>query len=267
MPRFGVSIPSMAWNKRTIQREPEAVTKKWIDFHSHTLPGIDDGSYSAAESLRMLRQEAEQNVGIVIATPHFYATKDQPEAFLRRRDEAEEKLRRAWEFGLPRVAMGAEVAYFTGMRTCEELNSLCIRGTRLLLVEMPFCTWSESMVEEIICLQEQLGFQVLLAHVERYLNFRNTKAMKELYEVGVRFQVNAGSFLNRKTRSKVMKLLDQGKLHVLGSDCHNLTTRPPNLALAIQCIEKEYGADTTEWLRRNAECLLGGATVKRGRSE
>lgn len=45
-----------------------------MDFHSHILPGIDDGSASLEESIAMLRMEAEQGITHVIATPHFYAS-------------------------------------------------------------------------------------------------------------------------------------------------------------------------------------------------
>ena len=63
------------------------------DFHSHVLPGIDDGSKSLKESIAMLRMEAEQGIRRVVATPHFYARHDQPERFLARRARSEELLR------------------------------------------------------------------------------------------------------------------------------------------------------------------------------
>lgn len=224
--------------------------EKWIDFHTHILPGIDDGSSSVEESLRMFRREVKQGVRIVIATPHFYANQDRPELFLRRRDRAENELRQIWGPELPRVGLGAEVEYFTGMKTCAELKELCIRGTNLLLVEMPFCRWSEGMVQEILFLQSQMGFQIILAHVERYLRFRNSAAMDRLRAAGVCFQVNAGAFLHWETRSKALRLLKQGKLQALGSDCHNMTTRPPNFESAIQYIERECGIGTVRQLQK-----------------
>lgn len=240
--------------------------EKWIDFHSHALPAMDDGSSSIGESLKMFRREVKQGVGIVIATPHFYANQDRPEIFLRRRDRAERAMRQLWGPDLPRVGLGAEVAYFTGMRTCTELSELCVRGTNLLLVEMPFCHWTEEMIREIIFLQNQRGFRILLAHVERYLSFRNAGALKQLRAAGVSCQANAGSFLHWQTRGKMLRLLKQGELHALGSDCHNLTTRPPNFGSAIQYIEKECSADTVRRFRENSEVLLFGAAVKQRRS-
>ena len=59
-----------------------------IDFHSHILPKMDDGSHSTDESLKMLRMEAEAGIKTVAVTPHFYAELDTPETFLKRRSEA-----------------------------------------------------------------------------------------------------------------------------------------------------------------------------------
>ena len=44
-----------------------------IDFHSHILPGIDDGSRNVETSIGMLRMCKEHGVDTMIATPHFYA--------------------------------------------------------------------------------------------------------------------------------------------------------------------------------------------------
>ena len=63
-----------------------------IDFHSHVLPGIDDGSKSVEQSIAMLKREAEQGITHVVATPHFYPQEDRPEKFLRRREKAFEKV-------------------------------------------------------------------------------------------------------------------------------------------------------------------------------
>ena len=85
-----------------------------IDFHSHILPGIDDGSKNLEQSLEMMRRSARQGVDTMVATPHFYAHHDDPERFLKRRAEAERSLREAMaaESGLPELAIGAEVYYF-----------------------------------------------------------------------------------------------------------------------------------------------------------
>ena len=88
--------------------------KTVIDFHSHILPGVDDGSKNLEQSLAMLQMEAAQGIKRVVATPHFYAQHDKPEKFLRKREEAQRQLRQliSENPGLPELSIGAEVYYF-----------------------------------------------------------------------------------------------------------------------------------------------------------
>ena len=105
-----------------------------VDFHSHILPGIDDGSKSIEESLTLLRMEAEQGITRVVATPHFYPQHDTPERFLRRRNAAEEILRQAMEAepGLPEIFVGAEVYYFKGISNSDVMSELTIDSKKVL---------------------------------------------------------------------------------------------------------------------------------------
>ena len=116
-----------------------------VDFHSHILPGIDDGSQSLEESIAMLRMEAEQGIRYVVATPHFYPRYETPESFLEKRSQAESLLRSALkqEKNLPQVAMGAEVYYFRGISESEFLPRLTIQGGQCILLEMPPAPWPE----------------------------------------------------------------------------------------------------------------------------
>ena len=120
-----------------------------LDMHSHILPQMDDGSDSVETSRKMLKMLSDQGVTEVVATPHFYATQDNPEEFLRRRRESAEKLNRITE-SLPRILLGAEVAYFDGMGRCADLKEMAIGETGFLLVEMPFTDWTKRMVDELI---------------------------------------------------------------------------------------------------------------------
>ena len=43
------------------------------DFHSHILPGMDDGCKTVEDSVLALKMMAEQGIKRVAATPHFYA--------------------------------------------------------------------------------------------------------------------------------------------------------------------------------------------------
>lgn len=214
-----------------------------VDFHCHVLPGIDDGSPDLKTTQRMLRELSRQGVSVVAATPHFYATKDHPEAFLARRDAALEKVA-ALQMPQPVIIPGAEVAYFDGMGQSEKLTCLQLADSGMILIEMPFCTWTKRMAQEILDLQRNTGLTPVLAHVNRYRRRDQLPQFAEqLLSSGVLFQCNAEAFLSLFEMKWALKQLDSGCIHFIGSDAHNLVTRPPKLRQAVQVIERKCGAD------------------------
>jgi protein-tyrosine phosphatase len=232
-----------------------------VDFHSHSLPGIDDGSASVTESIALLRREAEQGIRHVVATPHFYARYETPEEFLRERDHAEEILRAEMKGidRLPQLSVGAEVYFFPGISDCEQLRELTIDQNGYILIEMPLSPWTERMYRELQGIHYKQGLLPIVAHVDRYIRpFKTYDIPKRLADMPVLVQANASFFQNRLTRSMAMRMLRGGQIHLLGSDCHNLTSRAPNLDQAIRLIRKQLGEEALQWIQSNAdEVLLG----------
>lgn len=212
-----------------------------IDFHSHILPKMDDGSASVEESIAMLQMEAAQGIRQVIATPHFYPRHDSPERFLARRKAAEAALREAMagHDALPRVICGAEVYFFPGISECEALPELTIGGKKCILVEMPQVPWTQSMFSELEAIQAKWSLTPIIAHVDRYLGTLRSRQLPErLEELPVLVQANASFFLHPGSRGRALRMLKRDQIQLLGSDCHNLTSRPPNLDRALQVIDK-----------------------------
>ncbi len=231
-----------------------------IDFHSHFLPGMDDGSKSVQESLKMLSLARDSGVNQIVATPHFYASKESPEHFLRRRESSWEALKEALPDDAPQIWLGSEVYYYTGISRTEDLDRLCIGGTSVLLLELPFHRWTESVIAETVDIARGSGLTVLLAHIDRYLADQKPDTWEELSQNGVLFQVNASFFLESwGSRRRALKLLKEGRIEVLGSDCHNMSSRRPNLAEAVAVIEKKAGREACERLEENAEWLLSAS--------
>lgn len=216
------------------------------DFHSHILPGVDDGSKSVAESLAMLEEEAKQKVKYIVATPHFYADLDTLERFLERRRRGAVKLMAALEerTDLPKVALGAEVAYFRGISEIPQIRQLAIQGTNYILVEMPVAQWTDTMYRELENLYRLQGLTPIVAHVDRYLTrFRDFGIPQKLEELPVLVQANASFFNSKSTRKKALRMLSRNQIHLLGSDCHNMKSRRPNLQEAAGIISQELGED------------------------
>ena len=214
-----------------------------IDWHSHILPGMDDGSRNTAESLKLLEMLSQQHVDTVIATPHFSADNESFADFLARRKRSYERLCLQLPKDAPKILLSAEIKYYPGLRQHPDLHQMCIEGTNILLLEMPFGKWSEFLVGELLKFTRSSDFVIVLAHIERYLAFQDTKVLRRLYESGIMMQANASFFTRFATRRKALTLLRNGGIHLLGSDCHNATTRPPLIDQALQCIEKKFGAD------------------------
>lgn len=214
------------------------------DFHSHVLPGIDDGSASLEESIAMLRMEAEQGITHVIATPHFYPRHDSPERFLERRARAEAELRSemAKYPELPELSVGAEVHFFSGMSNSDILPQLTIDQKCCILIEMPPSPWTDSMYREMEQIWLHWGITPIIAHVDRYIGrFRTFGIPERLAQLPVMVQANAGFFQQSTTASMAMRMLKKGQIHLLGSDCHNLTSRRPNLGSAVEKIRHRLG--------------------------
>lgn len=231
-----------------------------MDIHSHILPGIDDGSKSVEESLELLRLEKAQGVDTVIATPHFYARYDSPERFLARRAEALASLRAAMEgqSDLPEVKIGAEVHYFPGISESDGVSALTIDGKRCILIEMPPSPWTPKMYRELEGLYIRQNLLPIIAHVDRYIGPLRTHGIpQQLAELPVLVQANADFFLKRSTAAMAMRMLKAGQIHLLGSDCHNLTSRKPNLGEAVSRIQQKLGWEALDRISVNEQVILG----------
>ncbi len=212
-----------------------------IDFHTHLLPNLDDGSQSVEESRQMLECLRGQNVELAVATPHFYSGKASLDDFLQKRNDACRRLSSSCPDLQPRLLLGAEVSFFRGMGKAERLAELCIAGSGALLLEMPFTQWGRGEIAELHQILSR-GITPILAHIERYDAFqKDLTALNEIINLPVVLQVNAEALLQWKTRKFVFRLIDSGFQILLGTDCHNMKTRKPDMDEARKILGRKYG--------------------------
>lgn len=212
-----------------------------IDFHSHILPGIDDGAETLSVSLEMLEESRNQGVDTVFLTPHFYADETDPTSFLRDRSRVFEALKRAAAFRptlYPQLRLGAEVLYYPGMSETKELRSLVMEGTPFLMIEPPMIPWRESVLQEIEDTGKNIGVIPVIAHIDRYMRILQDYSLPDRIR-GRRMlaQVNASYFLHGDTRERALQELYEDRFQFIGSDCHNMDDRAPNMGYAAQIIE------------------------------
>lgn len=231
-----------------------------IDFHSHILPGVDDGSKSVEMSLEMLRLSASQGVTDVCLTPHFYAEQNTPRQFLERRSAAAAQLFPRLESGMPRIRLGAEVKYFEGICWCDDLELLKLEGTDILLIEMPFMNWTDRIWRDIAEIASYPNVKVMLAHIERYLQFNAEKYLTNQPVGDILIQSNCENYLSGYfQRRKALKMLKSGVIDVLGTDCHNLNSRPVNMDRARAVIRKSLGESSLRRIDSIGNGALGCA--------
>lgn len=234
------------------------------DLHTHILPGIDDGAENADESIAMLKMERDQGVKTVVLTPHFYRDRENPRRFLRRRQEAAlelaKKLRELSDEernSLPKLVLGAEVAWWPDMDEWDDLSKLCIGETKNLLLELPFTPWNGRMIDQIYNLAGRTGIRPVFAHLERYLKIQPPELIDEVLDLGFPIQIGTDALVHSLRRGGVMKLLKDGKGNLIASDCHDNKKRAPNLKEAMRFISRKLGADIAEDFSLCADELAG----------
>jgi len=234
-----------------------------IDFHSHVLPGMDDGAHNVAESLALLKMLEKDGVETVVATPHLYLHRESISDFFNRRLESAWELSEAIEIekekGIeyPKVILGSEVYFTAGVENLP-LKDLCISGTDYLMLELPYKAFTKPFLETFTDFIYSCDVKIILAHIERYFDFSDEKMVEEVLSHGLISQGNCDSVVSLRTRKKILSLIRKGDIKLLGSDLHSLDNRPPRFGEAEHIIRKKLSNETFENMMYNAEEILGG---------
>ena len=237
-------------------------TESMIDLHSHFLPGIDDGSQSVEESVRMLTESKRQGVRACVATPHCTLHRpDDLERFLMNRGDAFNKLKAAAAGeDIPEIFLGGEVYLDNNiLKNYDGIERLCFSGTNYILVELPRRRLDKKITELIFNLSVK-GMNPILAHVER----ADADELDEIgiWDLDIIFQVNAESFLNFSSRRRLKKIFAGGGKFVVSSDMHNTETRPPCMLEARNVSKNKFPHMTDEIFYINAANILKTASIQ-----
>lgn len=217
------------------------------DFHSHILPAADHGSDSEKTSHSQLDIIAKAGVSAVVATPHFYAHRENVDTFLARRQKCADVIYPyAKELGI-QLHLGAEVLLCPGMEHMEGLEKLCIEGTNTLLIELPFAYWSNGLISTLYEIS-LMDFNIVMAHIDRYLN-RKIEAVFDIPKLS--YQLNASALCRLVGRKKLLSLIDDGYISAIGSDLHG-TKGYRDFTKAVKIIGEKRSAEIFE---RTAQLL------------
>lgn len=223
-----------------------------FDLHSHLLPGLDDGAADLGVSLAMARAYVDQGVACVACTPHILPGVYQNSGLAIRQAIASLQ-NRLDEAGLAlRLTSGADnhiVQDF--VRGVKEGRLLTLADTSYVLVEPPHHV-APPRLEDLFFEISFAGYVPVLTHPER-LSWIESKfdAIKGFADRGVWMQITSGSLtgrFGRRPRYWAERMLGEGLVHILATDAHNMSSRPPDLLQGRRAAERFVGAEEAEHL-------------------
>lgn len=227
-----------------------------VDFHSHILPGIDDGSKSIDMSCDMLKKSKTDGVDTVVSTSHCLLSGEASiDDFIKNRNESYDTLKEYIAGDTyPEIRLGAEVALTGDISEYGNLDKLCIEGTNFMLLEMPWDSWNSDTIEFVYNIT-LTGIQPVMAHIERFF-YQKEEYLHNLFEINLLYQINCKGIIDAKSRKIVQKLWENGRVHVIGTDMHNNASRPPVMSEAREACRKHFSKEHWEYLKKNANDIL-----------
>ena len=233
---------------------------QFFDLHSHMLCGVDDGAKSAEEMYSMLESAYADGIRAICLTPHYspYLFGDtldsSAKAFALLQQYVSEK------HPDMRLFLGHELGCHHGaVAALDTGRCRCIAGSRYVLVD--FLETAEFFeIQHGIESLRAAGYFPILAHTERYrCLFCRFGWIKEFVSSGGLVQVNASSVngsWGRGAARQWKKLIRKKLVHIVSTDAHNLTTRPPLMSVCIPFLQKHCDAQTLRRLTWDNACRV-----------
>lgn len=221
----------MWWFKSTKSLKESGIFSGYTDWHSHILPGVDDGVKTMDESIKVLNAYEALGFKKVWLTPHIMEDYPNTTDGLRQRFE---ELKNNWTGSLD-IRLASENmldSLFEERLASNDFLPIGEDGNHLL-VETSYYTPPMGM-DEILDRIKGIGYFPVLAHPERY-RYMDEKDYFKLKEKGVLFQMNFVSLVGgygETARKKAEWLLSKGMIDMTGSDVHRLDHITANITLS-----------------------------------
>ncbi len=191
-----------------------------IDFHSHILPNIDDGSKNMKETIELLEEAQKAGFTKIISTSHYmeqyYETTEKNRLELIKKIQQKDQ-------GVE-IFPGSEI-YITDelVEVLKEKKASPINNSRYVLFELPLNV-KEIGAKEVVYRLIENDYIPIIAHPERYSYVQqDINYIEELTQMGALLQANYGSIIGMygsKAEKTVKKLLKNNSIQFLGSDVH-----------------------------------------------
>lgn len=190
-----------------------------IDFHSHILPGLDDGIQTFEESVELIKEAKNAGFEKIICTTHNsgYFTATEEERIQKIHELEKENL------GVELI-LGSEIYSRSNIaELIEEKEASTINNTKYILFEIPLHKEYPELKNVVFNLISK-GYKLILAHPERYSTFqKNPKELEDIINLGVYLQANYMSiegFYGKEAKKLVELLYKHNMITFLGTDAH-----------------------------------------------
>jgi protein-tyrosine phosphatase len=216
-----------------------------VDFHTHILPGVDDGAKTLEESIELLKEAKDAGFDKVILTPHYM--EDYYKVEVSEREKIQNELNSIIKNIDIQLYKGNEIFITRNMIDLLKDNKVCTQNdSNYVLFELPFNIKPINIMDMVYEMQHRKLIPIL-AHPERYTYLHNEPEIYyELVEKGVLLQSNFGSFAGqygKATKLMAEKLLECNLIHFLGSDVHRPKTIYKNVPTILDSLKKMVGEE------------------------
>ena len=198
-----------------------------IDFHSHILPGLEDGATDLENAVELASAMQEWGFERITCTPHITNKfRNTPETIR----PAFEMLQNALNERGVNVELRMSAEYRLVPETWPEVlekNWLMPIEERFILMELPI--FDPDDIKDIKPIEEfkkikAMGLTPLLPHPERYFYLSHDELLRYI-DAGVMIQSNYGSLAGvygADVKQRVQRLIDEGLVSFLATDMHNM---------------------------------------------
>jgi protein-tyrosine phosphatase len=241
----------------------------FVDIHCHLLPGVDDGAATLDDAIAMAKMAVADGIGTVVATPHQLGNHaENLGGNLRAAVVALQRHLDAHRAPL-RVLPGADVRVEPDLvRKIRSGNVVTLADRRRhVLLELPHDVYLP--IDRLLAELAAAGVVGILSHPERNRGIQQQPdLLHALVRQGCLLQVTAGSLMGvfgSQARETSEWLVEQGLVHFIATDAHNVSSRPPSMEKAFEKVAEMTSADVASTLCcRNPMRVAMGETVPAG---
>ncbi len=202
----------------------ELMPPDYTDIHSHLIPGIDDGSKTIDETVKLITGLREIGFGRFITTPHIMPhVWDNTRQSIQQAEASTREALKAAGHGMPFKA-ASEYLMDGNFSEALQREKLLVLKDNFILVEMSYINPPIQLMQIIFDIQ-LAGYVPVLAHPERYAFYHsNFGHYEKLRNSGCLFQLNLLStigYYGANVADVAKKLLKRGMIDYTGSDVHH----------------------------------------------